>query len=225
MNTELIARLIAAANKEANELADLLNEAADALEAAQPLRAVVKLTASPPDYWETKEALKWLDQMVICAGAENGPSIKLRAAIMAMNAAWNAAGFSAYARISELRTKLEAAQQLGSPGKVGSNDLRTDYLSTQETPFNIAAQPAGEPVAWMHVDGFAELAAGKSQIIYPKPANMGYAPLHRHPAPQVPMTEDEVEKAIGESVGHGDGFLFCRFVRAIEAHHNIGVKP
>ena len=71
---------------------------------------VVAHIEEPPDYWETKEALKWLDQMVICAGAENGPSIKLRAAIMAMNAAWNAAGASAYARISELRAKLAALE-------------------------------------------------------------------------------------------------------------------
>lgn len=45
-HTELIARLLAAANLEANELAELLAEAADALEAAQPTPQV----PMTPDY-------------------------------------------------------------------------------------------------------------------------------------------------------------------------------
>ena len=95
-----------------------------------------------------------------------------------------------------------------------------------------AAQLAREPVAWMHVDGFAELAAGKSQIVYPKPANMGYAPLHRRPAPQVPMTDKEIAGAwisIADPVALGGKFngsdAVRDFVRAVEAHHGIGVKP
>ena len=92
-----------------------------------------------------------------------------------------------------------------------------------------AAQLAGEPVAWMHVDGFAELAAGKSQIVYPKPANMGYAPLHRRPAPQVPMTVDDIEKLVSEKglrwFSMNYSTTFNDIIRAIEAHHKIGVKP
>lgn len=48
----------------------------------------------------------------------------------------------------------------------------------EELRAKLAALEGQEPVGWMHVDGFAELLAGKMQRVSPKPSNMGYAPLY-----------------------------------------------
>lgn len=121
-------------------------------------------------------------------------------------------------------------------------DMRSCFDAWQEevnqAEVRQVAQPVGEPVAWLweHVLPDGSLIDKGLSTAKVTPADNAYwgGPrvttrvtelVARAAAPQVPMTEDEVEKAIGESVGHGDGFLFCRFVRAIEAHHKIGVKP
>jgi len=95
-----------------------------------------------------------------------------------------------------------------------------------------AAQPAGEPVAWMWVYSSCGGAVRDGKVLTDTPnapvwlQNMlptGPQPVYLHPAaPQVPMTDAQLDQLMfdcGLSASARD------IARAIEAHFKIGVKP
>lgn len=101
-----------------------------------------------------------------------------------------------------------------------------------------AAQPAGEPVAWRTFDGegryeFQEYDNNegyKDAWESKNPTHKGWVePLYTHPAPQVPMTDAELEELYWDHSSYQiesmDASGWINFARAVEAHHKIGVKP
>ena len=97
-----------------------------------------------------------------------------------------------------------------------------------------AAQPAGEPLAWCQLSiGGKSIAYfdGKPIIMTGKVGNDCHqTPLYTHPpAPQVPMTADDIERLVSEKglrwFFENYSTTFNDIIRAVEAHHKIGVKP
>ena len=102
-----------------------------------------------------------------------------------------------------------------------ATSLATSYLLRLADALE-AAQPAGEPVAYLEtITGQVRLPDEDHRIRFP----MAYKPLYTHPAPQVPMTDEEIDILYFPYSYLTLRKAFIAGIRIAEAHHKIGVKP